>query len=85
MKAKRIIMGAILVLIAVWIYFTMTAPSVKYFGGITLMIIGLLVLFSGFKKESKESLAPPEPMAPDEHTPGYKSEEHTHNLDKQSK
>lgn len=75
MNKRRITIGVILIPTAVAIFLTMEKASVKYFGGITLLIIGLVVLFLGFKKESKESLAPPEPMVLDEHTPGYKPDQ----------
>ncbi|MFA6272029.1 MAG: hypothetical protein WC693_02875 [Patescibacteria group bacterium] len=81
MKVKRIIIGVVLIPIAIWIYFTMEKESVKYFGAITLFVIGSVVLILGFKKESKVSLAPPEPMKPDEHTPGYKPDYDNQNHD----
>jgi hypothetical protein len=87
MNARRITIGVILIPTAVAIYFTMEKASVKYFGGITLGIIAIFVLFSGIKKKNYADSAPPEPMAPDEHTPGFisgQTNERTNDRDEHS-
>ncbi|MBU0612444.1 hypothetical protein KKB10_00355 [Patescibacteria group bacterium] len=82
MKAGKISVGIILVAIAVWIFVTIEDTTVKYFGGIVLAVLGLIVFFMGFKKETKEAPAPPKPMEPDEHNPDQVMDDgHDHKSD----
>ena len=73
MKTKEIILGAVLIFLAIWVFINMEDVP-KYFGSGGLVVFGLIMLFMGFKKEKKEAPAPPEPMKPDEHTPTEKTE-----------
>ncbi|MFA6391886.1 MAG: hypothetical protein WCW66_04010 [Patescibacteria group bacterium] len=82
MNIKRIIIGVVFIPISIWILLVMEDPAVKYFGGFVLLLIGLIMLITGARKDSHIAPAPPTPMEPDEHTPGYKPERADNNVHK---
>lgn len=50
MDTGKVVGGAILVVIAIWVFMTMTDPTAKYVGGAILGILGLAALITGYKK-----------------------------------
>ncbi|PIY95432.1 MAG: hypothetical protein COY66_06880 [Candidatus Kerfeldbacteria bacterium CG_4_10_14_0_8_um_filter_42_10] len=70
MKIGKILVGLILIALAVWIYFAIENSTAKYLGGAVLVIAGLIMLATGFKKEGgpkspPQSPTPPPPPSPE--------------------
>jgi hypothetical protein len=51
MDIGRIVGGAVVLVIAIWTFMTMTDVTAKYAGGAILAIIALALLITGFKKK----------------------------------
>jgi len=51
MDTGKIVGGAIVLIIAIWVFLTMTDVTAKYLGGAILAILALALLISGFKKK----------------------------------
>ncbi len=52
MNLGKILVGAIVLIIAVWLFLNVADPAAKYVGGGILALIGLLSLISGLKRKS---------------------------------
>lgn len=51
MNVGAVVGGAVLILIAAWVFMTMSDPTAKFVGGGILGIVGLVVLATGFRKK----------------------------------
>ncbi|KAF5418953.1 MAG: hypothetical protein C5S44_12135 [Candidatus Methanocomedens sp.] len=51
MDTGRVVGGAILLVVAIWIFMTMSDPTAKYLGGVILGILGLALLITGSKEK----------------------------------
>lgn len=47
----KIVGGAVLLVIAIWVFMTMGDPTAKYLGGAILGILGLALLITGLMKK----------------------------------
>lgn len=53
MDTGKVVGGALLLIVAVWVFLTMTDVTAKYLGGAILGIVGLALLYTGLKEEAK--------------------------------
>lgn len=58
MNNGKTILGAILIIVAVWVFVTQTNPTTKYLGGIILLVLGLLMMAPA-KRRSTPMNQPP--------------------------
>jgi len=51
MKIGKIVGGAVLLVVAVWVFIAMADPTARYVGGAILTILALALLIAGFRKK----------------------------------
>lgn len=51
MNSGRVAAGAILLMVAIWVFVTMTDITARYLGGAILAILGLALLIKGSKSD----------------------------------
>jgi len=51
MNTGKVVIGAILLVIAIWVFITLSDPTARYLGGAILGILGLASLVTGVKEK----------------------------------
>ncbi|MDI6810476.1 MAG: hypothetical protein QMD80_02145 [archaeon] len=51
MDTGKVFLGAVFLIVAIYIFVYVTGPAAKFFGGGIMAILGLLTLLHGFKEK----------------------------------
>jgi len=51
MNTGKVVIGAILLVVAIWVFIAMPDPTARYLGGAILGILGLAALVTGVKEK----------------------------------
>lgn len=58
MNIGKIVIGAILLLVAIYVFIAMTSVAARFVGGGILAILGLVLVITGLKKTETETEIP---------------------------
>jgi len=64
MKTRKLVVGAILLLIGLWMIFSLDNSAARWIGGGIVVILGVAKLVMGYKGEGKKEQVQPEPVKP---------------------